>query len=30
MDLFSESFEYDDDEKTERPIVGMLLVTPDG
>ena len=22
MDLFSESFEYDDDEKTERPIVG--------
>ena len=29
MDLFSETFEYDDDEKTESPIVGMLIVSPD-
>ncbi|XP_044185077.1 gamma-glutamyl hydrolase-like [Acropora millepora] len=30
MDLFSESFEYDDDEKTERPIVGVLTQETDG
>lgn len=29
MDLFSETFECDGDEKTESPIVGMLLVIPD-